>query len=150
MLLALEVPSLQCDLRYKQKLTDPEKYSDSKMQKIFTLSLTISTILKYLYEDVHLVVGRMHRQDVRSVWAQSTSHYLDLQFQNNSFIVKSLNLRNYLDLKFQNNFLLSRVWTSAFRDQFEAISSWVPFTTWKTWKIKSEQKNKIDLKVRPR
>ena len=55
-------------------------------------------------EDVHLVVGRMHRQDVRSVWAQSPSHYLDLQFQNNSFIVKSLNLSNNLDLKFQNNF----------------------------------------------
>ena len=60
-------------------------------------------------EYVHLVVGRMHCQDVRCVWAQSPGHYLDLKFQNNFFAFKSLNTSHYLDIKFENNFLLSRV-----------------------------------------
>ena len=41
--------------------------------------------ISFLDEDVHLVVSRMYRQDVRSVWAQSTSDYLDLEFKNNFF-----------------------------------------------------------------
>ena len=109
MLLALGVPSLQYDLRYTQKLTDPEQVflfqNAEDFQIVFdNINNVKISFLEVDDEDVHFVVGRMHRQDVRSVWAQSTSHYLDLQFQNNSFIVKSLNLSNNLDLKFQNNF----------------------------------------------
>ena len=108
-LLALGVPSLQCDLRYTQKLTDPEQVFFFQNAEDFQIVFDNINNVKISFlevddEDVHLVVGRMHRQDVRSVWAKSTSHYLDLKFQNNSFIVKKLNLSNYLDLKCQNNF----------------------------------------------
>ena len=108
-LLALGVPSLQYDLRYTQKLTDPEQVflfqNAEDFQIVFdNINNVKISFLEVDDEDVHLVVGRMHRQDVRSVWTQSTSDYLDLKFQNNSFVVKCLNLSHYLDLRFQNNF----------------------------------------------
>ena len=66
MLLALGVPSLQYDLRYTQKLTDPEQVFSFQNAEDFQIVFDNINNVKISFlevddEDVHLVVGRMHR-----------------------------------------------------------------------------------------